>query len=254
MRFTPKYSLLRGLYQLAPFFVPNRLSRFRRSKWLRFQRLERKLPRRRFFVRRFKRGGRRRKQKKILDNRASKLFVTYRSKRCALHKWNRTRFLYKNSLQQKRRLLVLHDSSVGKRIYAKILNNKNQRRLHLFTHIFVRPEFRLDMVLWRLQFYKSPYESQCAVRTGKVFVNGNCVKSLYYLNEGDIVSVRDSVLFRNVTKKYRLVNFLPLFFEVDYYTQTFVVLKHWGAVSFDDANVFLRAPFSLSLLRFFFSK
>jgi len=254
MRLVPKYSHLYRASVLTPFFVAARVARFRRSKWLRWQRLERKLPRRRLFFRRFKRGGWRKKKKKFLDSRASKLFVTSRSKRCALHKWSRARFLYKASLLQKRRLISLHDASINKRVYANVLCHRSQQRARLLTKLLVKPEFRLDLLLWRLQFFNSVYSAQCAIRTGRVLVNGVVVKTLHYVEVGDVVRVAGILNVKKVMKKYRLTNFLPQFFEVDYYQQCFVVLKGYEAVSFQDANVFLRVPFSLSLLRFFFSK
>ena len=47
--------------------------------------------------------------------------------------------------------------------------------------MFIKPEFRLDILLWRLQFFKSPYLARFAFQKNLININYNLINFSYFL-------------------------------------------------------------------------
>lgn len=94
-----------------------------------------------------------------------------------------------------------------------------------------RPLYRIDILLWYLNYFNSSFESRQNINSKSILVNGKCVKSNYYLKKGDIISIslkqndKKTYSFIKIFKKHLFNNIFFSFLEVDYYSNNIVVIK-----------------------------
>jgi ribosomal protein S4 len=117
----------------------------------------------------------------------------------------------------------------------------------LFLSCLVLPEFRLDILLWRLQFFKSPFQARQSIVNNEVFINDKKVYGNSILKKGDVISFSE-------TKKIDLSNFnlklLP-YVEVDYYSKNIVILINWQDLKIEDCYYFINESFDLKKFKSF---
>jgi hypothetical protein len=112
----------------------------------------------------------------------------------------------------------------------RILKNylkKPRSRSFSLASIFIRPEFRLDILLWRLKIFSSVFFIKLALRKKQITVNGCFENFDFYLKKGDVIRFSQNKIY-NLKKhflKYFKVVFIPSFVELDFYTNTVVILK-----------------------------
>lgn len=165
-------------------------------------------------------------------------------------RWGFNRKLYKNGLEAKR--YYYH-------IFDYIIRNKNLKQIYLreskkykennFINAglyLVKPNFRLDILVWLLGFTNSVYESRNFIFTRNLFLNhnnkpnpGNLVKT------GDIISLdfNKDLTFKKINKKN--IYFKNKFFfccEVDYYSKNIIVVNDFSNMlkSYDNPQVFFK--------------
>lgn len=163
--------------------------------------------------------------------------------------WNRLRFNFKETLWMKFSVLKYFNfcfsTAFFKRLYLK-----KKSRIYNLSLTFVKPEYRLDLVLWRLKFFVSPYVARAAIRTSLVKVlakinDSHTVSSYsqYFVKGGDLIKIN----IKNFNFKKNLLHFarsiyLPSFLEVDYYTNTILILKNFKVLTDSDLNSILKEP------------
>ena len=227
MRFVAKYKIFTQSDNIVNS-VPLRILKFRRPKWKRLQKL--------LLLGKKKKGF-------FKDN--STLKVKFKS-------WDRVRNYYKGGLKLKHNFYQLFDSSITKlSIKKNFLSKKNLTTRQKFINTLIKPEFKIDILLWRLNFFRSSYQARQSVNDGEIFLNSkNAIRSNITLQKGDIITF---------TPKKSLVNFktntilkntyfskqLSTFVEVDYYTNSIVVLKNFNDLSSDDFRLLIRHYFNL---------
>lgn len=202
MRKYSKYQIYNKLTLRLKKF-PLRILKFKRPKWFKLQKTLTSLQ-----------------KKDLLPN----LFLYKNSYRS----WDKVKKYYKNFLQTKRSFLAFQDYKVSK--YEKSLFLKKE----IILHYFIKPEFRLDTLLWSLYFFESSFEASYRINSGFVFVNGKRAYSTKFLQKGDIITIKCS---SNVTKclsKYSFHKKILSFVEVDYYTNTVIVIKNYNELSEED--------------------
>jgi len=118
--------------------------------------------------------------------------------------------------------------------------------------MFIKPEFRLDILLWRLQFFKSPYLARFAFQKNLININSNLVDPFYFLKyhytrclKGfELISLNSNIKYSFKKNLNSYIKSLSLFtfLEVDYYLGNIIILKYLSTLSFRDINSLLKEP------------
>jgi ribosomal protein S4 len=211
MRFLNKYKNFQNL-KTIPNLVSNRVLNFKRPKWKKIQK-------------NFKR-----KKIKFIDIFLQK--ATYKN-------WNKVKKTYKKGLDLKRYLDILSDVKFSISYYKKFLSNQNNSLFFIKNLVFnflVKKFFRLDLLLWKLKIFSSPYESRQNIKNSFILVNNKSSSESYFLKKGDIIKFKLFSLLTYNTKSSnnKGFDFLQSFIEIDYYTNCIIILKDLNTFSIED--------------------
>jgi len=168
-----------------------------------------------------------------------------------IKRWEFNRKLYKNGLELKRYYYHIFDyiirNKILKRIYLKESAKYKESNFINNVLYLLKPNFRLDILLWSLGFFNSVYESRNSIFSRNVLLNANKKPSPNnILNNGDIISIvpfKKNLTFRNIIKKKIFFKKqFYLFCEIDYYTKTVVVVNDISNIvqSYDNPQVFFK--------------
>ena len=92
--------------------------------------------------------------------------------------------------------------------------------------------YRLDLLLYNLNFFASIYQARQSIKNGLVLINNKpFLSENTVLAKGDIVCLLDDKnnLPQMIKKELRFS-----FLEIDYYTQTFIILKNLNNINYQD--------------------
>jgi len=207
MRLHKKYKSLATLQLFKPVLL-KRVASFKRPKWLKLKQLINLMP-----------GS----KPGYNDTSISK--VVYKN-------WSKPSLNYKQGIFLKRSLSALYDYTIPVSFFKNELKKKN------FISFYIKPFFKLDILLWKLNFFSSTYETRQNIRSNRIHVN-NKVKSINYIvKEGDLITFIDLALINNNLKKKIIPEFFYNFFEIDYYSQTIIVLKNFNLLTSEDLKSF----------------
>lgn len=202
-------------------------------------------------------------QKFNFFNRCFNLFFfNYKFNKVSSKQHTRNKFFFRNMLFTKISIIKYYYGCFSINFFKKQVLNKIYR--HDLVNIFVKPELRLDILLWRLKFFPSPYLARFAFKKQLIFLNKfSYTENLFnpnifkrILQKGDIISF-NSTLKYNYKKNLNLtVNsfYLPTIFEFDYYTNNIILLKNLIDLNFKDINSLLKEPFNLYQFKNYISK
>jgi ribosomal protein S4 len=211
MRFLNKYKNFQSL-KTIPNLVSNRVLNFKRPKWKKIQK-------------NFKR-----KKIKFVDIFLQK--ATYKN-------WNKVKKTYKKGLELKRYLDILSDVKFSISYYKKFLSNQTNSLFftkNLVFNFLIKKFFRLDLLLWKLKIFSSPYESRQYIKNNVVLVNNKSSYEAYFLKKGDIIKFKSFSLlnYKNKILNNKGFDFLQSFIEIDYYTNCIIILKDLNTFSIED--------------------
>jgi len=262
MRKYNKFKVYTNFYKFFYFF-PLRIFKFKRPKWLKVQKSILKFKF--FFLKKKKKFRRKTKQNLSLLNTfyiekrynfkpnrmLTLLFFNFFIYKCSLYKWE--------YLKKKLRSFYLHKtlflSYFDGQILLKNLKTLFRVKSRLFSDIqlFIKPEYRLDIVLWRLKFFSSVYLIKYAFKKNLILVNFSVIKQSIYLQKGDIVNVKFNTFskIKNNIETFLKIPHLYVFIEIDYYSQTFVIVKSYKSYLFKTFSNILRYPFNTVTLKNF---
>ena len=192
---------------------PNKILNFKKSNWLLY--------------------------KNILNKRDKKrsYFIDYSIIGCKKHGGFQKKFSFGMNLKL-RRLLVQHfDCAIKlhsfKRMVLKNLKAENKSNVNIIKEILVCFEYRLDILLYRLNFFASSYEARKWINSGVVLVNESvCNKHNYIVKKGDIINITNLTksLSELLTRKQQISHFNS-FLEVDYYSRTVIAVKDLSEIT-----------------------
>lgn len=167
------------------------------------------------------------------------------------------RFMYKTLLIAKATVLKYYYGCLSAKTFKRLATSKNYKKHLAMT--FITPELRLDILLWRLKFFSSPYLAKFAFHNDLVLINGLKPAHKLLLNRflkgGDILSISPSTCY-NYKKNLGLVVssvYLPTFIELDYYTNIIILLKDLE-LSARDFNSILKEPLNFYHFKHFLTK
>lgn len=166
------------------------------------------------------------------------------------HFLSRYRYFFKNLLFMKSTVLKYFNGCFSVKFFKKIsLTSIYKQNLISF---FIKPEFRLDILLWRLKFFKSPYLARFAFQKNLIFINNNLTFSFYFFKQHfkrclkgiQLISLKAEVKysFNNNLNHFIKSLLLSTFLEIDYYLGNIIILKNFKNLNFKDINSFLKEP------------
>lgn len=161
----------------------------------------------------------------------------------------RSRFIFKNTLIMKFTILKYFYNCISIKYFKKyFLQLKNvEYRINL-SNLFLRIEYRMDILLWRLKFFQNPYFVRFALYNHKInyYMNFNILKKnilcKQFLLGGDILACKVQFNFKQNLNSYTKSFFLSSIFEVDYYIGGVALIKNLNELSFRDINSTFKEP------------
>lgn len=229
MRFQNKYKTFTKLLTTFKEF-PSRIIKFQRPKWKRLQILNKKTPLK------YKKKYKLRKKRKQINS-----FI----KLAATKRWGSHEQKYMSSIKLKKCFDCLFDKAFSI-LFLKNLKflNKKLYKLVSYCVYLAKPEFRVDIFFWRLNFFSSCYEARRYINNNKIKVNHKYIHPNYFLKKGDVI-IFDSVLYFSknnfltlLDKKLKKTKFFS-FLLVDRYLNTVILLKDYTELSSSELTLFV---------------
>jgi ribosomal protein S4 len=252
------------------YFLKNRILSFKRPKWhyaqkkinilkkniLKFKNSKNQVLKIQCFRIRFKNFKLKIKKnlKSYIKKKAIKilniLYLKFKYLQCKFHAWKRVRFFFKENLTMKNLLSTYFDNGFSTKFYKNLFLNTYSREYSLCS-VFVRPEYRLDIVLWRLQIASSLYFAESVIKKKYVLINGKSVGLKHFITEGDIISLTNAKFFKfkKSSSLYIFSQLLPPYVEVDFYLGHFIILKSWHTFVSRDLTSIIRVPLKFSKIK-----
>ena len=166
-------------------------------------------------------------------------------------RWDFNRKLYKNGLELKRYYYHIFDHIIRNKILKRIYlleSPKYKENNFINTSLYlIKPNYRLDVLLWILGFTNSVYESRNTIFRSNIQLNLNKHPNPgNILNTGDIVSISNfnkELTFKNIYQKrvyfQKQFNF---FCEIDYYTKTIIITNDFSNIlqTYENPQIFFK--------------
>jgi ribosomal protein S4 len=273
MRFQKKYKSLSLQNKNNLIDLPTRILKFKRTKWLSLITTIKKKKRLKFFlyVTSFIKKKIKKKTIKFLKksyllgkrslDQTTELTYTkrisfYNSKlQIPVKKWEKVQKKYKTSLKLKNYYSQLYDNKLMYKWMKKnIFLYKNIKELNSFYQSMMQFEFRLDILLWRLRLFKTSYQSSLFINHKFIKVNSKNVKSNYILKAGDIISFENKINLIQNLKRLKKTFLLMNFIEVDYYSNSIIILFSVNEMNKLDYFLFMKQYFNLMKFSYSFIK
>lgn len=237
MRMIQKYKSFSKTYFPLLNVPKQKILKFHRSKWKKVQRL---LLKEDWAKRKFRK--KRKIKIKIKFKDSSKPFVLTK-------RWERCRFAFRSRLSLKKsiRLLFLHSAP-----FKSLKNNfyllKNKDYNSFVKNSLFKMEYRLDLLLVRLNFFFNIFLAKKNIFNKLVFKNNLYGSALSFLQAGDIIYI-PSFFKLKVAKDYRQTIIFSTFLEVDFYTNTIVILKDLQKLTKKDFYLLTRSLYNVFNLK-----
>ena len=211
MQPTSKYKIYKQLKYIPIDNLPSRIEKFKRPCWKIVQKLNSKVLTRA-------------KKKKNFSNNT--IFLN------SVKKWYQLNKKFSTNLLLKRQYYQQFNYALGLKFFKKYIFLKNSKvSKSLVAYFLIKPKFRLDILLYFLNFFTSISMAQQEVIKKNVYVNNTLVSSNYFVKKGDIITF--DVKFINSIKINAKQNVLS-FLEIDYYTKTIVIIKNLEELTEND--------------------
>lgn len=213
MRFLNKYKI-HGNFASASKKLPLRIVKFNRPKWAKI------------------------KNKVVRIKKQP--FVNVLINKLPFKSISRVKKYYKVKLQTKKYISSLFDNTIN---FKK--NSSFKLKKDLICAYLVKPLFRIDILLWYLNYFSSSFESRQNINSKKVLVNEETIKANYFIKKGDIISLNfrlsfeKSHTYNSIKKKYVPNKMFFSFLEYDYYTNTIIVLKDLKDLTIEDLRLLI---------------
>lgn len=209
---------------------PLRILKFRRPKWGFLQKLlKSNLSSQNIFKQTKYNGFSKKKIKStLIDN-----FLIKKD----LKRWSKVKTYYKTGFKYKNVLQNVFDRSIKFSFLKKKSKNLVLKK-DLILNYLIYPNFRLDILLWNLNFFASSFQARQAINNSGVLLNGKRIKANSFVTKGDIITFKKTInemyIFNEIVEKFSKNKIFLTFVEVDYYTKTIVVLKDYKELSVED--------------------
>jgi ribosomal protein S4 len=206
---------------------PLRILKFRRPKWGNLQKL---LKNSLVTQRRFKQSfvGKKKSKNSLIN-----IFLIKKD----LKRWAKVKSYYKIGVKYKNILHNIFDHSIRFNFFKKKSRNLSLKK-DLILNYLVYPNFRMDILLWNLNFFSSSFQARQVINNHDILLNGKKVKSNTFVTKGDIITFKststENYTYNQIVERFSKTNKFLTFVEIDYYTKTIVILKDYKELSLED--------------------
>jgi ribosomal protein S4 len=157
---------------------------------------------------------------------------------------SRVKRYFKNQLQTKKYVLSLFNNS----FFAKGTKNTRLKKELMLSYL-VKPLYKLDVLLWYLDYVSSSFEARQSINNSAVLVNNKSVKSNYCVKKGDIISILTKTSdFTMKSSSYIPNNMQLCFLEIDYYSNTIIIVKDLLELTTDDLSLLVEKNIAVNSL------
>lgn len=248
MRSYPKY---KNLYQSKKIVLScvSRVLQFKKTKWALLQKLLLNFLKR---------------KKQSLLNKSAKLNST--------KKKTKNVYCYKNAIESSikvkgwLRLKLYHKNffyaqTLFKQMFGDIKPIAAKRKQIVLAsdycfHHLVKPYFRIDILLWKLNFFCTVYQARQSIKFGEICINNCVVKSNLFVKKGDIISFfKKASPFLTISQSFvfkQTIFFVKPFFtfvELDYYNKQIVIVKDLSELNHNDFSILSPGDVDLKMLK-----
>ena len=166
--------------------------------------------------------------------------------------WKRAKFIFKDNLYMKIAFMKYFKGLFSISFFKRLFTKNNSRNYSL-AKLFTTPEYRIDIFLWRLCIYNSPFLARYAIRNKEIkvfrkfnaFFNASKILNFnFFLKQGDIIKInsKNSYSLKKIRQKYLNVIHIPSHYEIDYYLNNVIILKDPTNFKLMDLNTIIKEP------------
>jgi len=232
MKLTARYKIYSKTKRISSYF-PLKILKFRRTKWFKLKKSYKKTLKRR----------------KIADFR--KTWVRFKI-------YKKIKSYYRRRLKTKQLIYQVYRNSFNFKFFRNYIKSKKtsfMSRVKSMSILLMKIEYRIDILLWRLNFFSNTVEARSAILSGDVLINNRKTSHIHFLKEGDTVRILSFIHLKEIAKLQKKTKFFYSFIEIDYYTKTLVILRGVDTLNYQDFSPFLNHPFNtLELYRIIMKK
>lgn len=142
---------------------------------------------------------------------------------------------YRNKVLNKRSLLILFNNN--KRALRSLKTSSKKDIIALLKKYF-RLYFRIDYALFNTKLSSTVYSVKERLNERNITLNGSPILNTVALKSGDFVRIKDDTYsYEVVANKYTFSESVSTCFELDYYTQSLIVVKDLNDSSNEDFSI-----------------
>lgn len=174
-------------------------------------------------------------------------------------RWFKLNKKYSENLRLKRITSQIFDNSIKNKFFKKELkSNKSHFFKKQFCKLFIKPIFKVNVLLTKLLFFTSVYEANKLIQNKKILLNGRLIiQPNIFLKKGDLItfshySGTDFKKLINNLNSSVFFSFFYNFVEVDHYSKTLVILKDYDSLSSQDINLIYKKYLNLKYFSDYF--
>lgn len=166
------------------------------------------------------------------------------------YKLKRRKNTFRNLLQTKRLLYAVFNKALKIKFWQQLQQKHNWKRLDYVSTFLIKPYFKVDVLLWSLDFFISTRAVKKAIINKNIFLNNNLLQNNCFLKKGDILSVKKVTNLKKNKEKFTSDKKILSFLEVDYYTNTILITKDFHSITNKDIYLIARNVFSVTRWRY----
>jgi hypothetical protein len=202
-------------------------------------------------------------QKKIFLSKSfkikKKVFYNNLILQVFLKRWFKLNKKYSEKLRLKRITSQVFDNSIKNLFFKKELRaNKSTFFNKQFCRVFVKPLFKINILLTKLFFFRSVYETNKVLQNKKILLNGSLIaQPNVFLKKGDLISfsLLPELFLQDLSHTLNSSFFFSFFYnfvEIDHYSKTIIVLKDYDSLSNEDINLIYKKYLNLKYFTDYF--
>lgn len=220
MRVFKKYKNFSKQSTLLRTIPLTRVLKFKRTKWLKVQKLCALL---------FKPNSKELKGKILHDN----LLISSQLGQYT----NLTRY-FSEGIYLKRIIMSFFDNRITVANYKKLLFSSGKHLTYKDQYLIsmIKPFFYIEILLWKLGLFSSCYEILQLMQSGLILINDKPAFYSVLVKKHDVISFNSNISFLN---DYQLKMLLVSLVEIDFYTQQIILLKDFNDITEVDAALFM---------------
>jgi len=192
-------------------------------------------------------------QKLILQKQQQKTlqlkFKYYSKNFCNINRWEKLFLVFGNQIILKKMLKILFSNTLSNIFFKKIYkNNKSNKFSSYFQSLLCKAEYKIEILLFRLNFFPSTFWVKHYIKQNKIFLNNTKLKYLISLIKGDVIHILN-IKKHTFKNKLKTAIFLHTFVEIDFYINQIVIIKNLYALNEKDFFLLSRDFYNILYLQ-----